>query len=344
MKKLTQSALLFGISLIISHATSSAQIKPEDVSIRKIWSNEYHNAFTSLIWFKGNFYCSFRQGSDHAGGVDGVVRIIKSKDGINWTSVAVLEKKGYDLRDPKLSVTPDGRILVNIGGSVYKDRKLMSCLSHVSFSNSSGKKFSDPQPINISANARTNFDWLWRVSWYNKTGYGVAYSAGEKKEEQEWSVCLLKTTDGINYDLVTRLSLDGRPNETTVRVMPDGEMMMMVRRESGAGFWGRSKPPYKEWSWTDTGIRFGGPDFTALNDELFIAGTRVYEKPAITGLFLVNREGQFRNLLRLPSGGDNSYPGFVVGKKKIFVSYYSSHEGNSSIYLAEIPLSLIEGL
>ena len=288
MKKITQSALLLGISLIISHTTSNAQIKSEDVSIRKIWSNEYHNAFTSLIWFKGSFYCSFRQGSDHAGGVDGVVRIIKSKDGINWTSVAMLEKKGYDLRDPKLSVTPDGKILVNMGGSVYKDRKLMSCLSHVFFSNSSGKKFSDPQPISISATAKTNRDWLWRLL--------------------------------------------------------DGVFLLMIRWDSGTGFWGRSKPPYKKWSWIDTGIRFGGPDFTALNDELFIAGTRVYEKPAITGLFLVNRAGQFRNLLRLPSGGDNSYPGFVVGKKKIFVSYYSSHEGNSSIYLAEIPLSLIEGL
>jgi len=39
-------------------------------------------------------------------------------------------------------------------------------------------------------------------------------------------------------------------------------------------------------------------------------------------------------LLRLPSGGDTSYPGLVWHGGLLWVSYYSSHEGRASIYLA----------
>ena len=42
--------------------------------------------------------------------------------------------------------------------------------------------------------------------------------------------------------------------------------------------------------------------------------------------------------LRLPSGGDNSYPGFVWYKDRLWTSYYSSHEGKTSVYLAKIAL------
>jgi hypothetical protein len=328
-------------SLALS-VTGQTNKLPEGVIVRKIWSNDKYNAFTSLINFKGNFYCSFREGERHVFGKDGVTRIISSKDGITWESVALLEKKGYDLRDPKLSVTPDGRIMVIIGGSVYNGKELVSRLTHVSFSDRSGKNFSDPQPVSISAETKTNTDWLWRVTWHKKIGYGVVYKLGE-----EWSICLIKTTDGIHYELVTRLKVNGKPNETTVRVMPDGEMLMMVRREgeNKEGMWGRSNPPYKEWKWNSLGLRLGGPDFIALDNNLLVSGTRVSgNEEEHSALFAGDRSGNFRKILLLPSGGDNSYPGFATRKNKLYVSYYSSHEGNASIYFAEIPLTCIKEL
>lgn len=330
---------VIGLFLTLMSIKAQSYNLPEGVSVRKIWSNESYNAFTSLIHFRGTFYCSFREGESHVYGKDGVTRIISSKDGVKWKSVAVLEKEGYDLRDPKLSVTPDGRIMVVIGGSVYNDKELLSRLTHVSFSNRSGKKFSDPIPIVIDPATKTNDDWLWRVTWHDNIGYGVAYQLGDV-----WSLCLLKTIDGIHYDLVTRLKIDEKPNESTIRIMDDGEMLMMVRREGGnfEGMWGRSKPPYKEWSWKSLGMRLGGPDFIAIDDNLLVSGTRIYEAEGrYTALFAGDRSGNFSKILQLPSGGDNSYPGFVTHKNKLFVSYYSSHEGNASVYLAEIPLSNI---
>jgi hypothetical protein len=51
-----------------------------------------------------------------------------------------------------------------------------------------------------------------------------------------WKVKLVTSTDGLNWDLVTHLDVPGRPNEATVRIRPDGEMIAMVRRERGNYF------------------------------------------------------------------------------------------------------------
>ena len=62
----------------------SAQKPDPEIKIYKIWDFAEHNAFTDLIKFKGDYYCSFREGSGHVpgrDGTDGVVRILKSKDG-----------------------------------------------------------------------------------------------------------------------------------------------------------------------------------------------------------------------------------------------------------------------
>jgi len=338
MKKFRFFAPAFILFLMASTLTARVQDLPEVVVTRKIWSNDSHNAFTSLIWFRGSFYCAFREGENHVYGRDGVARIISSRDGIDWETVAVINKAGYDLRDPKLSVTPDGRIMVIMGGSVYRERELLSQLTHVSFSDRRGKNFSEPVPVVMPDEMRTDHDWLWRVTWHRRTGYGVVYQSREER-----TISLVKTDDGINYELVTKLEVDGSPNESTVRVMPDKEMIIVVRREEGnrEGMWGRSKAPYAGWEWRSLGMRLGGPDFIALKGDHLVLGTRVYgEKGNVTALFAGDRSGNFRKVLTLPSGGDNSYPGFVFRKNKLYVSYYSSHEGKTSIYFAEIPAGL----
>jgi len=56
-----------------------------------------------------------------------------------------------------------------------------------------------------------------------------------------------------------------------------------------------------------------------------------------TGLcWLDPHAGTLTEALTLPSGGDTSYPGFAWHEGVLWVSYYSSHEGKSSIYLARV--------
>ena len=43
-------------------------------------------------------------------------------------------------------------------------------------------------------------------------------------------------------------------------------------------------------------------------------------------------------LIKLPSGGDTSYPGMVWHNNMLYISYYSSHEAKTNIYLAKVKI------
>jgi hypothetical protein len=63
----------------------------------------------------------------------------------------------------------------------------------------------------------------------------------------------------------------------------------------------------------------------------------MHEGGAHTALTYIDVEnGTMTKLLRLPSGGDTSYPGLVWHNDMLYISYYSSHEGKTCIYLAKV--------
>jgi hypothetical protein len=121
----------------------------------------------------------------------------------------------------------------------------------------------------------------------------------------------------------------------------------MVRREAGSklGWFGEARAPFTKWTWHESNLRWGGPDFIVLPDGRWIAGTREYAKSqggtaAKTGTILARMENfQLKPLVTLPSGGDTSYSAFVWHEGLLWTSYYSSHEGKSAIYLAKVRLS-----
>ena len=92
-------------------------------------------------------------------------------------------------------------------------------------------------------------------------------------------------------------------------------------------------------------VTIGGPDFIVLNDDHLIAGGRTHYVASApkTTLFTGKNNGHFVESIILPSGGDTSYPDFLVLGNELWVSYYSTHETpNASIYLAKIPLELFK--
>lgn len=328
-------------------AIFTAQSKDFRFSVDRVWGDgNYHCAFTSIIEFKGAYYISMREYDSHIfnseGEAEGRIRIISSKNGKKWKSVALISKEGYDLRDPKLSVTPDGRMMITVGGSIYRNKVLVGCEPQVIFSDD-GKVYSEPTPIHLDPKTKSTHDWLWRVTWHEGAAYGVSYS---KKENDKWVLYLYKGTDGINYEVITQLHCDGFPNETTVRFLEDGRMALLIRRDSGdrRNFWATSAAPYTNWQMTKSASHMGGPDFVVLGKDKIVAGGRTtFMGSPKTTLFMGNEAGQFIEKFSLPSAGDNSYPGFLVVGDELWVSYYSSHETQkASIYLAKIPISLLE--
>jgi hypothetical protein len=302
----------------------------ELVLVKKIWDEAPHNAFTDLIRFKDRWYCTFREAEGHVKG-DGKLRVLASADGEDWESAALLSESAVDLRDPKLSITPDGRLMILAGGSVYESGKLVGRQPRVAFSKD-GVDWTPTQRI------LSEGEWLWRVTWHQGRAYGVSYKAAPREEKDDnWLVRLVVSRDGIEYEQITVLDVPGRPNETTLRFLNGGEMMALVRREGGNmnGWIGTSKPPYKNWRWHETQHRLGGPNFVQVPDGSLWAASRSYPGGARTVLAKFGPE-TYEPVLSLPSGGDCSYPGMVWHNGLLWVSYYSSHEGKTYIYLAKI--------
>lgn len=345
--------------LAVAALLLAAACSPQSSGIRniKVWDGNY-SAFPSIIEFDGWYYISFREGESHIfnskGEADGAAMVVRSKDGENWEKVACLTKEGYDLRDPKLSVTPDGRLMLTIGGSIYKDKVRLGMTPQVSFSED-GKTFSEPQSVKFTQDEfNDDENWIWRLTWFEGTGYGVTY--GDDR------FAIVKTTDGVNYDLVCKLDeITGFPNESTIRFTPDGTMYMMVRqeKEDQLGIWGKSVPPYTVWEWKKMSFRLGGPDFIILEDGTVIAGSR-YKFASGANKTIVLKgdlDGNFEEVFLVPSGGDTSYPGFITVGDECWMVYYSCHEHmgtdhrtnyNASpedrrracIYLEKMPLDL----
>lgn len=323
MKLVTVACVLFSCSPVFA-------AKPTLVSVTRIWNKGKHNAFTDLVRYRGKFYCTFREGDGHVGG-DGAIRVLVSDDGSKWTSAANVTEQGIDLRDPKFSITPDNRLMIVCGGSVYKGgRKILGRQPRVMFSKD-GSTWSEPKRV------LTEGDWLWRVTWHRGYAYGVSYRSPTKAKE--WATTLYRSKDGLKWSKVTDLEIPNRPNETTLRFDGDGRMIALARREAGNrhGWIGVAKAPYKKWTWTDCGHRLGGPNFIVLDNGKMWAGSRSYPGGAKTVLATMTAKS-YKPVLTLPSRGDTSYPGLVLHMGRLWMSYYSSHQGRTSIYLAVFKL------
>ena len=301
------------------------------VGVAKIWDQAPHNAFTDLVRWHDKWYCAFREGKGHAGDL-GKLRILVSDDGKSWESAALLGLEDYDLRDAAISVAPDGRLHV-VGGVQQTTDDQRATGTCVSFS-SNGKNFTEPEIVLPLGR------WLWRVTWHEGTAYGVSYATPDGKPYSS----LLSSSNGRDFEkLVPELLGEGGwPTEARVRFAPDGTAYCLHRRDGkdNTAYLGTAAPPYKEWSWKDLGIRFGGPNFIRTPQGHWIGCGRLYDgrqRTAIT--YLDVEKGTMTPLLDLPSGGDTSYPGMVWYDGQLWVSYYASHEGKTSIYLAQIAIA-----
>ena len=329
-------------ALLISTGSGISQNTPEQekiISVERIWDRAGHSAFTDLVYFNDMFYCVFRESATHKPDqnenciINGSIRMIASEDGQNWTSVAHIYEKDVDLRDPKLSVTPDNRLMLLMGTSVYEGTELKTTQGKVCFFNAESKEFTQLQNINIDKRIRTKRDWLWNVTWNKGAAYGVVYQ-GEKNRLINFTIHLVKSLDGINYEYVSSLEVTTKPNEADVKFLDDWKMVIIVRGSPGAI--GVSSAPYQKWVWNPLPVKLGGPELIVLDNNNLICVTRE-DNPGNanrTILAEVTLSGDFEKLLTLPSGGDTSYAGMVLKDGILYISYYSSHEGQTSIYNA----------
>jgi hypothetical protein len=310
------------------------------ISVQKIWDRAPHNAFTDLTRFRGEWFCVFREGAAHVS-PDGALRVLVSRDGRQWDSAAQVKGDG-DLRDAKLSITPQGRLLLQ--GAVYYPQPGLVRLRSLSWSSEDGRKWESANSI-----GDPEF-WLWRTTWRRNAGYSIGYNTDPNRNLR--TIRLYRTRDGLEFETVVKnLGIPNSPGENTIRFLADGTAVCLLRRDPYTGgspsipasaataLIGTAKPPYTLWSWKDLGVRIGGPNFIEVSRGKLVAALRLHDGTTRTSLcWLDPRGGRLQEFLALPSGGDTSYAGMVWHQSLLWISYYSTHEGRTAIYIAKVKL------
>jgi hypothetical protein len=322
--------VLSACTAVVSANDTGTEIEaPVLVEARRIWDRAPHNAFTDLLRFQDRWYCVFREGSAHVS-PDGSLRVITSTDGRKWDPTALVTSPTYDLRDAKLTVTPDGRLMLNGAGMIAdaKVRYQSMCWFSTDAGHTwdAGRKIGDP-----------GF-WLWRTHWFEGVAYTMGYNT--QRDRTKRILRLYRSTDGETY--VTHVARVTAPNgcgEDKILFLADRSALCLLRHETGDKMaqLGTSSPPYTNWEWRDLNVRIGGPNMIQIPDGRILAVTRLHNGGTRTSLSWLDVENAtLTETLKLPSGGDTSYAGLVWHDGLLWISYYSSHEGKTSIYLAKV--------
>jgi hypothetical protein len=228
------------------------------------------------------------------------------------------------LRDPKFCVNPKGELMLT--STAYQPQR--ECRSYI-WASKDGVKWGEATAIGPPG------EWLWRTEWHE----GLAYNFG-RSEKPHGYLQLYRSEDGKNFKHHGKRQFDGvYVNETAPVFLKDDTCIVLLRRDSGSStaFVGKARPPYTEWIWKDLGVGIGGPEMIQLPDGRFVATVRLYDGGQRTSLCWIDPDaGTLKEFLKLPSGGDTSYAGTVMHNGIIWISYYSSHEEKTSIYLAKV--------
>lgn len=316
---------------------------PKGITVKKVYGDGMtYCAFTTLVKRNDTYYIAFREGVSHvANGDYGVIRILYSSDGEKWELCQALSLNQIDLRDPNLSVMPDGRLLLLCGARILSDNGSYITRTYCAIEKENGFTLTPANlPHEINWESCT---WVWRLTWHNGIGYGVCYG-GE-------TPALLKTVDGLNYEVIDYLSIPGQPSECRIRFKEDETAIMLVRRDQGStsirGYMGVSKPPYINWEWKEINVSLAGADFVIDKDRVILATRMTQNIGSWTVVWFGDEQGVFNWCYMLPYGGtayrgDTSYTSIINEEKEYWISYYSIDNGEKpSVYLVKIPKTII---
>jgi hypothetical protein len=334
---------IIAVSLV---AFSSLAAEVKVTNLRRVFHNGEHNAFTDLVKFKGRFYLTFRSCPDgHAVNPTASVIILASDDTKDWKQVHRFNVALRDTRDPHFLVFKD-KLFVYTGtwysGPTTLAREDYDLNKHLGYAvwSDDGAKWNEPVMLE-----GTFGHYIWRAATFGgkaylcgrrKTGFGM----GARGEGKQVESLMLESDDGLIWRKCAVFQ-ETEGNETAFLFESDGTVLGVGRRTGNAQLL-RSKPPYTHWERKDLDRYIGGPLLAKWGDRYIVGGRRTTKAGPKTSLcWLVG--DQLQEFAEFPSGGDNSYPGFIeLAPNRALVSYYSSHERDASgkpitaIYLAEL--------
>lgn len=341
--------VLFFLILLLGSQALTAELPEIKVrSVRRLFDNGEHNAFTDLVRFRGEIYLTFRSCPDgHMVHPTSSIIIMKSSDGQEWRQMHSFAVEKRDVRDPHFLVFRD-RLFVYTGtwycGEKSPEREEYDVNKHLGFAvwTTDGEQWSDPVMLE-----GTYGHYIWRAATFG----GKAYLCGRRKhlfaeeptDREILESAMLESENGLVWK-TRALFQEHMGDETAFLFKQDGSVIGVSRRGRGPAELVRSRPPFKDWERKDLDRYIGGPLLVKWNGLYLVGGRKVVDGVPSTCLYWLDN-GRLVQAAQLPSGGDNSYPGFVqTAPSRALLSYYSSHEKDNegkvitAIYLAELEL------
>ena len=315
-------------------------------AIHRVVDDGLHNAFTDLVQFKGKFFLTHRSCPEgHMIFPTSKIHILTSDDGIGgWQPVFEFSVPERDVRDPHFLIFDD-RLFVYSGTWLCPpEGNPRDMNDHLGYAACTDDGASWDGPTMLEG---TYGHYIWRAATHGDKAYLCArrrrgFPPGYDGEDGHKIVegAMLESDDGLIWRYCTLFTED-YGDETAFLFESDGSVLAIAR---GLGDCTarvcRSAPPYDAWTRTDLDRNVGGPLLAKWGDRYLVAGRKSLEpsKPRTTLYWLV--DDQLREIAELPSDGDNSYPGLLpLDDRRALLSYYSSHEETTSIYLAELELT-----
>ncbi|MDQ3623596.1 MAG: glycoside hydrolase [Verrucomicrobiota bacterium] len=347
-------SLLCAVALIAAFASPSlAEEKVPRVTvgaIRRVFHNGEHNAFTDLCHFRDQLYLTFRSCPDgHAVHNTASVIILRSKDeGTTWEQVHRFSVKDRDTRDPHFLIFRD-RLFVYTGtwwtGPGALESKDHDMNKHLGFAAWSDDGTTWNSPVMLEG---TFGHYIWRAASFGDKAFLCArrkagFDIGPKGEGERIQSLMLESDDGLIWKKRAYFA-ESAGNETAFLFEKDGSVLAIGRHVGGNNaLLIRSRPPYTDWARQPLDRPIGGPLIVKWGEHIIVGGRKsTKDKGPKTSLCWLIGD-QLQEFAELPSGGDNSYPGFVaLSEERALVSYYSSHERDDSgkpitaIYMAQL--------
>lgn len=295
-------------------------------SVTKVYDDGRHNAFTALVRWRDSYWLSFRNAPSHGYGEADLI-VLRSADAEKWVEAHRVNALPDD-RDPQFLATAERLYLYDMA---LQGPDLTTFVT----STTDGATWSKPQPV-----YEPRFG-LWKPRVDGGRFIATAHRKAEGKDAAKIREAhLITSTDGVNWQKVSRISGGNYESETTIYPGPGDKLTAFLRiKYSVPGFILEASPPYQEWTRRPAGTHFSGHSVHAFRGTTYLMSRTMNAQGGDTGTMIYTyADGKLTPYCKLPSGGDCSYAEAVERGDEMLVSYYSSHEGRANIYLARVPL------
>ncbi|MBM3981867.1 MAG: exo-alpha-sialidase [Planctomycetes bacterium] len=302
-------------------------VKPTEV--RKMFADGKHNAFTAFVKFKGTYLLAFRTAKEH-NSADGDIVVLKSADAKEWTEALKLDIDKRDDRDPQLLVVAD-KLIMYVASMKGPD------LTTYAVTTEDGKTWSKPKAVYEEKYI------VWKPIQYGKLYYSGAHKKDEVSGGKGREVHFIKSSDGIAWEKVSTIRAGNWESETTLHFEKDGTCFAFLRQKYGSPQAQilEAKAPYKEWKNRPTDVtHFSGHSVRTYGDVTYLFSRDRNGPPdnRYGQVIYTFADGKLAPYSRFPAGGDCAYAEAVRDGDNMLVSYYSTHEKQTNIYLAVVPL------